>query len=93
MIKEVEFPSEGAIIRGLLFLPDAPPDKLPLVIMAHGTSATVYMVADKYADAFRRSGFAVLPGVTPYWMYTVYCFDEIDAKRFIDALYTMIESP
>jgi uncharacterized protein len=60
MIKEVEFPSEGAIIRGLLFLPDAPPDKLPLVIMAHGTSATVYMVADKYADAFRRSGFAVL---------------------------------
>jgi alpha-beta hydrolase superfamily lysophospholipase len=60
MIEEVEFPSEGAIIRGLLFLPDAPPEKLPLVIMAHGTSATVYMVADKYADAFRRSGFAVL---------------------------------
>ena len=61
MIEEVEFPSEGAIIRGLLFLPDAPPEKLPLVIMAHGTSATVFMVADKYADAFRRSGFAVCP--------------------------------
>ena len=60
MIKEVEYPSEGAIIRGLLFLPDVPPGKLPLVIMAHGTSATVYMVADTYADAFRRSGFAVL---------------------------------
>lgn len=60
MIKEIEFPSEGATIRGLLFLPDNQPSRPPLVIMAHGTSATVYMVADKYADAFRRSGFAVL---------------------------------
>ena len=25
------------------------------------------------------------------WMYTVYCYNEIDAKRFIDALYTMKE--
>jgi alpha-beta hydrolase superfamily lysophospholipase len=28
--------------------------------MAHGTSATVYMVADKYAEAFSRAGLAVL---------------------------------
>lgn len=27
-----------------------------------------------------------------YWVYTVYCYDEIEAKRFIDALYTMIGS-
>jgi pimeloyl-ACP methyl ester carboxylesterase len=60
MIKDIEFPSEGATIRGFLFLPETPPSKLPLVIMAHGTSATVSMVADKYADAFRRSGLAVL---------------------------------
>ena len=60
MIKDVEFPSEGATIRGLLFLPEKQPSKLPLVIMAHGTSATVFMVADKYADAFRRAGLAVL---------------------------------
>jgi pimeloyl-ACP methyl ester carboxylesterase len=60
MIKDVEFPSEGAMLRGLLFLPETQPGKPPLVIMAHGTSATVYMVADKYADAFCRSGLAVL---------------------------------
>ena len=60
MIKEVEFPSEGAALRGLLFLPEKPSRKAPLVIMAHGTSATVFMVADKYAEVFRRAGLAAL---------------------------------
>ncbi len=60
MIKEVEFPSEGATLRGLLFLPETQSKKLPLVIMAHGTSATIYMVADKYAEVFCRAGLAVL---------------------------------
>ena len=60
MIKEVEFPSEGATLRGLLFLPESQSKRLPVVIMAHGTSATVYMVADKYAEAFSRAGLAVL---------------------------------
>ena len=36
-----------------------------------------------YVDIYDRLG---------YWMYSVYSFDEVDAKRFIDALYTMIES-
>jgi pimeloyl-ACP methyl ester carboxylesterase len=60
MIKEIEFPSEGATLRGLLFLPETQRKKQPVVIMAHGTSATVYMVADKYAEAFCRAGLAVL---------------------------------
>jgi len=60
MIKEVEFPSEGATLRGLLFLPGSQTKRLPVVIMAHGTSATVTMVADKYAEAFSRAGLAVL---------------------------------
>jgi len=60
MIREVEFSSEGAAIRGLLFLPDAAGPKPPIVIMSHGTSATVYMVADKYAEIFLGEGFAVL---------------------------------
>jgi hypothetical protein len=60
VIKEVEFPSEGAALRGLLFLPEKPSRKAPLVIMAHGTSATVFMVADKYAEVFRRAGLAAL---------------------------------
>jgi uncharacterized protein len=60
VIKEVEFPSEGATLRGLLFLPEKPSGKAPLVIMAHGTSATMFMVADKYAEVFRRAGLAAL---------------------------------
>ncbi len=60
MIKEVEFPSEGVTLRGLLFLPESQTERLPLVIMAHGTAATVTMVTDKYAEAFSRAGLAVL---------------------------------
>jgi pimeloyl-ACP methyl ester carboxylesterase len=60
VIKEIEFPSEEATLRGLLFLPEAQTKRSPVVIMAHGTSATVYMVADKYAEAFSRAGLAVL---------------------------------
>jgi pimeloyl-ACP methyl ester carboxylesterase len=60
MIKEIEFPSEGATLRGLMFLPEKETEKLPIVVMAHGTSATIYMTADKYAEKFRRAGLAVL---------------------------------
>jgi hypothetical protein len=60
MIKEVTFQSEGATLRGLLFLPERQAKKPPVVVMAHGTSATVYMVADKYAEVFRRAGLAAL---------------------------------
>ena len=60
MIKDVEFPSEGATLRGLLFLPESQTKRPPVVIMAHGTSATVTMVADKYAEVFSGAGLAVL---------------------------------
>jgi uncharacterized protein len=60
MIREISFPSEGAMLRGLLFLPETQARRVPLVIMAHGTSATIHMVADKYAEEFCLAGFAVL---------------------------------
>lgn len=60
MVEDVEFSSEGAVLRGMLFLPDQQNRKPPVLIMAHGTSATVRMVTDKYAEYFRRAGFAVL---------------------------------
>ncbi len=60
MIEKVEFPSENAMLRGLLFHPDKGTSKSSVIIMAHGTSATVYMVADKYAEAFQKAGFMVL---------------------------------
>jgi poly(3-hydroxybutyrate) depolymerase len=47
VIREVEFLSEGVNLKGLLFIPEAKKEKPPVVIMAHGTSATVNMVADK----------------------------------------------
>lgn len=59
MIEDIEFWSEGALLRGLLLRPDPGSDP-PLVIMAHGTSATIRMVADEYAEVFHRSGLAVL---------------------------------
>jgi uncharacterized protein len=59
MIGPVEFGSEGATLRGLLFRPESDPHP-PVVIMAHGTSATIRMVADEYAGVFYRNGMAVL---------------------------------
>ncbi len=57
---EIEFASEGAALRGLLYLPQAKAAKPPVVVMTHGTSATIRMVADRYAQAFCRAGVAAL---------------------------------
>lgn len=55
----IEFESEGAMLRGLLIAPrNAQP--LPAVILGHGTSATIQMVAIEYARAFARSGVAAV---------------------------------
>ena len=57
----VEFSSEGAILRGRLYAPTNLSKPLPIVIMAHGFSATINgMVADHFAEPFYDSGFAVL---------------------------------
>jgi hypothetical protein len=60
MITDVEFPSQGVMLRGLLFLPESQSKKLPVVIMSHGTTATITMVTDKYAESFCLAGMAVL---------------------------------
>lgn len=57
----VEFPSQGAIIRGRLYLPLYKDKPYSIIIMAHGFTATINgMVADNYAEEFCKSGFAVL---------------------------------
>lgn len=56
----VEFMSEGAVLRGLLLTPTATERRLATVIMAHGTSATINMVAIEFARSFCRTGLAVL---------------------------------
>ena len=61
MFKIVEFQSENATLRGRLYIPPGISKNLPVVIMAHGFSATISgMVADKYAEEYCRAGFAVL---------------------------------
>lgn len=60
MIEKIEFRSEGAALRGLLYKPEGLAEKTPVVIIAHGTSATLRMVADRYAEVFSRNGLAAL---------------------------------
>ena len=61
MNRRVEFSSQGATIRGTVYLPDDPVRPPPIVVMAHGFSASAHgMVADAYAEAFRGAGLAVL---------------------------------
>lgn len=61
-IKEIPiaFTSQGATLRGYMLSPARADSRLPTVIMAHGTSATLQMVALEYARAFARAGLAVL---------------------------------
>jgi dienelactone hydrolase len=59
MFEAVEFPSEGALLRGRFYRPDrAAP--FPAVVMTHGTTATITMATDRYAEVFRQAGLAVL---------------------------------
>ena len=56
----VAFMSQDALLRGFLLTPAIARQRLATVIMAHGTSATIRMVAIEYARCFCRAGLAVL---------------------------------
>lgn len=57
--ESVEFESEGAILRGRLYLPSGQGPFAGLA-MANGFSATLTMCADRYAEVFAAHGLAVL---------------------------------
>ena len=57
---EIEFASEGALLRGKLVMPSSMGVRKPAVIMAHGTSATVEMVLIEYAREFARAGIVAM---------------------------------
>lgn len=59
MFSTVEFESQGCNLRGRFYRP-AGGEPFPVVVMAHGTSATITMAIDHYAEAFCAAGFAVL---------------------------------
>lgn len=56
----VEFESEGAVLRGFLYEAVKGEPPFPTVIMTHGTSATIPMVADRYAEVFAEAGVSAL---------------------------------
>jgi uncharacterized protein len=56
----VEFESEGAVLRGFLFNAVKGDPPFPVVVMTHGTSATIPMVADLYAEVFAEAGVSAL---------------------------------
>ncbi|HEY6237611.1 MAG TPA: alpha/beta fold hydrolase [Thermoplasmata archaeon] len=47
-------------MRGRLYLPTTSERPPPVVVMAHGTSGTVPMVLDRYAEVFQAAGLAAL---------------------------------
>ncbi len=91
----VEFMSDGAVLRGRLYLPDRWP--APVVVMAHGFSATIPMVMDRYAECFRQRGLAVLAfdhrghgssdgeprGEINPWVQALGYIDAIEAARAV----------
>ncbi len=56
----VEFDSEGAQLRGFLYRAFTGVAPFPLVVMAHGTSATIPMVVERYAEVFAEAGVSAL---------------------------------
>jgi len=60
MYRVVEFPSEGATLQGRFYPPAAGAGRAPVVIIAHGTSATITMAIDRYAEVLQAAGLGVL---------------------------------
>lgn len=56
----VEFESEGAVLRGFLYRAARGEPPFPMVVMAHGTTGTIPMVADRYAEVFAEAGVSAL---------------------------------
>lgn len=61
MRQDVAFPTEdGVTLRGWLYRPEQGTEPFPVIVMAHGFSATKEMHLDDFAAVFADAGFAVL---------------------------------
>lgn len=61
MREDVEFAAEdGVALRGWLYRPDEGSGPFPVIVMAHGFSATKEMLLEEFAEVFAAGGFAVL---------------------------------
>lgn len=61
MREDIEFHTDDDVtLRGWLYRPDGVTGSVPLIVMAHGFSATKEMHLDDFAEFFAAAGFAVL---------------------------------
>jgi len=60
MREDIEFISEGRVLKGWLFRPSTGEDTVPVIVMAHGLSCVKEQYLDRYAAVFAEAGFAVL---------------------------------
>lgn len=60
MFTDAGFVSEGVMLRGRLYRNEGSREPQPAVVMTHGFSATITMVADRFAEVFAEAGFVVL---------------------------------
>lgn len=67
----VQFPSNGDILRGWLYMPDRPKANVPCIVLSHGFSAVKEQYLDRYCEAFAAAGFAALA-------FDHACFGESD---------------
>lgn len=56
----LEFESEGAVLRGFLYQAVIGESPFPMVVMTHGTTATIPMTTDRYAEVFAEAGVSAL---------------------------------
>ncbi|CAN5269128.1 alpha/beta hydrolase [soil metagenome] len=60
MRTDIAFDSDGATLRGWLYRPDDASGLTPIIVMAHGFSATKELFLDDFAEVFCAAGFACL---------------------------------
>ncbi len=60
MRENIEFVANGTTLRGWLYKDPESSSAQPLVVMAHGFTATKEMTLDRYAELFSAAGLAVL---------------------------------
>ena len=60
MRRDIEFNADGVTLRGWFYTPDTGKGPFPVVVMAHGFTATKEMTLDRYAEVFAAGGIAAL---------------------------------
>ncbi len=60
MRRDVEFQSEGRVLRGWLYEPEGGARSHPCIVMAHGLSAVKEQYLDRYAEVFAAAGLGAL---------------------------------